>query len=65
MTKPTYDLVLHKTYFNRGFFNFGVRVPSVLSGSDHVILLDPGRKGEYKATISNRIPFEYLRGTGS
>lgn len=43
----------------------GVRVPSVLSGSDHNVLLDPARKDEYEAGISNRIPFEYLRGRGS
>jgi len=43
----------------------GVRVPSVLSGSDRNVLLDPSRKAEYSAAISNRIPFEYLRDTGS
>jgi RES domain-containing protein len=39
----------------------GVRVPSVLSVSDYNVLLDPARKGEYAATISNRIPFSSLR----
>jgi RES domain-containing protein len=43
----------------------GVRVPSVLSESDYNVLLDPSRKGEYTSAISNRIPFEYLRVTGS
>lgn len=43
----------------------GLRVPSVLSASDHNVLLDPSRKREYTATISNRIPFSTLRATGS
>lgn len=43
----------------------GVRVPSVLSGSDCNVLLDPSRKAEYTAAISNRTPFKYLRRTGS
>ena len=41
----------------------GLRVPSVLSASDYNVLLDPSRKGEYTATISNRIPFSTLRDT--
>lgn len=43
----------------------GVRVPSVLSGSDYNVLLDPSRKGEYTSAISNRIPFEHYRQTRS
>jgi RES domain-containing protein len=43
----------------------GIRVPSVLSSSDQNILLDPARKGEYKARISNRLPFNTLRITKS
>jgi RES domain-containing protein len=43
----------------------GVRVPSVLSATDHNVLLDPSRKREYTAKITNRIPFSTLRGTGS
>ncbi len=43
----------------------GLRVPSVLSGSDCNILLDPARKPEYQAKITNRIPFSTLRTTGS
>jgi RES domain-containing protein len=41
----------------------GIRVPSVLSASDYSVLLDPSRKSEYRATISNRIPFSTLRET--
>jgi RES domain-containing protein len=43
----------------------GLRVPSVLSSSDFNVLLDPSRKGEFRATISSRIAFKTLRGTGS
>lgn len=43
----------------------GLRVPSVLSASDYNVLLDPSRKREYIAAISNRIPFSTLRTTGS
>lgn len=43
----------------------GVRVPSVLSGSDCNVLLDPARKALFKASITARIPFKTLRGTGS
>jgi RES domain-containing protein len=43
----------------------GVCVPSVLSSSDCNILLDPARKKEYSARISNRLPFNTLRMTNS
>jgi len=43
----------------------GLRVPSVLSGSDCTVLLDPGCRGQFKASITARIPFKTLRGTGS
>jgi RES domain-containing protein len=43
----------------------GVRVPSVLSASDSNVLLDPSRKSEYSASISNRLPFHTLRDTAS
>ena len=43
----------------------GLRVPSVLSSTDFNVLLDPSRKADFKAAISNRIPFKALRGTGS
>lgn len=43
----------------------GLRVPSVLSSTDFNVLLDPSRKAEFKATITGRIPFKTLRGTGS
>lgn len=43
----------------------GLRVPSVLSASDHNVLLDPSRKGEFAAKITNRIPFSTLRQTNS
>lgn len=43
----------------------GLRVPSVLSMSDHNVLLDPSRKEEYVATISKGLPFNTLRLTNS
>jgi hypothetical protein len=43
----------------------GLRVPSVLSSSDFNVLLDPSRKAAFTATISSRIAFNTLRGTGS
>ncbi len=43
----------------------GLRVPSVLSGSDSNVLLDPSRKSEFKARVTGRIPFGTLRETGS
>lgn len=43
----------------------GLRVPSVLSSSDHNILLDPSRKAEYAAKITSRVPFSTLRRTSS
>jgi RES domain-containing protein len=43
----------------------GLRVPSVLSGTNYNVLLDPSRKGEMKATLSSRIPFQSLRTTAS
>jgi RES domain-containing protein len=43
----------------------GVRVPSVLSGSDHNVLIDPSRKTECKANILSRIAFRTLRNAPS
>lgn len=43
----------------------GLRVPSVLSGSDCNVLLDPARKSEYRTRVTSRIPFNALRTTGS
>ena len=43
----------------------GMRVPSVLSSSDYNVLLDPSRRGEYRASITSRIPFNTLRSLGS
>lgn len=43
----------------------GLRVPSVLSSTDFNVLLDLSRKSDFTATITNRIPFRTLRGTGS
>jgi RES domain-containing protein len=43
----------------------GLRVPSVVSSTDFNVLLDPARKAEFKAAITNRIPFGTLRDTGS
>jgi RES domain-containing protein len=43
----------------------GLRVPSVLSGSDFNVLLDPSRKAEFRAKQTSQIPFGSLRATGS
>lgn len=43
----------------------GLRVPSVLSGSDCNVLIDPARTSELKAALSSRIPFNTLRRTAS
>ncbi len=43
----------------------GLRVPSVLSSSDYNVLLDPARRGEYRAAITSRIPFNTLRSSRS
>ncbi len=40
----------------------GLRVPSVLSGSDHNVLLDPSQKARYRASISHLMPFRTLSG---
>jgi RES domain-containing protein len=39
----------------------GLRVPSVLSSSDFNVLLDPSRKGEFRAAVSSRMPFKTPR----
>lgn len=41
----------------------GVRVPSVISSSDHNVLLDPRRKAEYSVAGWSRIPFDWLQAT--
>jgi RES domain-containing protein len=43
----------------------GVRVPSVISSSDHNVLLDPRRKSDYSIAGWSRIPFDWLRQTAT
>jgi len=43
----------------------GVRVPSVLSGTDFNVLVDPSRKSDCTAAVTSRIPFDTLRTTRS
>ena len=43
----------------------GVRVPSVLSATNRNVLLDPSRKQEYSWSITHRLPFEFMRESGS
>lgn len=43
----------------------GLRVPSVLSGSDHNILLDPAQKGRFTARITHLMPFRSLAGSAT
>jgi RES domain-containing protein len=43
----------------------GVRVPSVISSTDHNVLLDPRRKSEYSIAAWSRIPFDWLRETAT
>lgn len=38
----------------------GVRVPSVISTSDHNVLLDPRQKSRYIVSSWSRIPFDWL-----
>ena len=43
----------------------GVRVPSVISTTDHNVLLDPRQKGSYAVASWFRIPFNWLVGTAT
>lgn len=43
----------------------GVRVPSVISSTDHNVLLDPRQKARYAVTAWSRIPFDWLRSTAT
>ena len=43
----------------------GVLVPSVISSSDHNVLLDPRRKSAYSVAEWSRIPFDWLRQTAT
>jgi hypothetical protein len=47
MTRPIYELTLHKTYYRKGFFNLGVSVDRYIQPSDEPITIylgDSGRK---------------------
>jgi RES domain-containing protein len=44
---------------------YGVRVPSVISSTDHNVLLDPRRKTQYAIAGWSRIPFDWLRATAT
>jgi RES domain-containing protein len=43
----------------------GVRVPSVISLTDHNVLLDPRQKSKYRVAGWSRIPFDWLLGTAT
>ena len=47
----------------RGRLVCGVRVPSVISSTDHNVLLDPRQKPRYSVAAWSRIPFDWLRAT--
>lgn len=43
----------------------GVRVPTVISTSDHNVLLDPRQRRSYRVAAWSRIPFDWLLGTAT
>lgn len=43
----------------------GVRVPSVISATDHNVLLDPRQKSAYRVASWSRIPFDWLISTST
>ena len=43
----------------------GMRVPSVISTTDHNVLLDPRQKAAYAVKTWSRIPFDWLVGTAT
>jgi hypothetical protein len=45
MTYPTYDLTLHKTYYEKGFFNLGVSVDKYVrqQSGEVKLILGPSR----------------------
>lgn len=45
MSKPTYELTLHKTYHNKGFFNLGVAVERFVRPESGQALLALGESG--------------------
>ena len=49
----------------RGRLVCGVRVPSVISSTDHNVLLDPRQKSQSSVAAWSRIPFDWLRATGT
>jgi RES domain-containing protein len=49
----------------RGEVVCGVRVPSVISSTDHNVLIDPRQKSKYRVAGWSRIPFDRLLGTST
>ncbi|HUH94587.1 MAG TPA: RES family NAD+ phosphorylase [Casimicrobiaceae bacterium] len=43
----------------------GVRMPSVISSTDHNVLLDPRQKARYSVAAWSRISFDWLRSTAT
>ncbi len=43
----------------------GVRVPTVISTSDHNVLLDPRQRSIFRVAAWSRIPFDWLLGTAT
>lgn len=52
MTNPVYELTLHKTYYDNGFFNLGVGVEALISQEDGPVTIELG--GSHR-TIEGRI----------
>ena len=46
MTHPTYDLTLHKTYYEKGFFNLGVEIERFVTKDECTVSLLLGTKGQ-------------------
>ena len=42
MTNPVYELTLHKTYFDKGFFNLGVAVDALIMPGNGAVVIELG-----------------------
>ncbi|AUR38439.1 hypothetical protein PhaeoP18_04223 (plasmid) [Phaeobacter piscinae] len=46
MTHPTYELTLHKTYYEKGFFNLGVEIERFVAKDESPVSLFLGTQGQ-------------------
>lgn len=54
MSFPTYQLTLHKTYYEKGFFNLGVDVERYVTAVEGLMMLNLGGRSSVQGRVTRQ-----------